>query len=123
MSEDPSSNSRRQFLAASSVLGAAGALWSALPFAGSTGSVHASTQGGSMTADLILFNGRFHTVDRAKPIASAVAIKDGRFLAVGSDAEAMALRGDATRVIDLEQRTVIPGLNDSHLHLIRGGLN
>ncbi|UCO99495.1 amidohydrolase [Metapseudomonas lalkuanensis] len=122
MSEDPTSNSRRQFLAASTVLGAAGALWSALPFAGAAGSAHASS-GGSMSADLILFNGRFHTVDREKPTASAVAIKDGRFLAVGTDAEAMALRGDATQVIDLKQRTVIPGLNDSHLHLIRGGLN
>ncbi|MDI5992842.1 amidohydrolase, partial [Pseudomonas sp. MDMC216] len=76
-----------------------------------------------MSADLILYNGRLHTVDREKPQASAVAIKDGRFVAVGSDAEAMALRGDATRVIDLQKRTVIPGLNDSHLHLIRGGLN
>ena len=76
-----------------------------------------------MSADLILYKGRLHTVDREKPQASAVAIKDGRFVAVGSDAEAMALRGDATRVIDLQKRTVIPGLNDSHLHLIRGGLN
>ncbi|MDN5517698.1 MAG: amidohydrolase, partial [Pseudomonas sp.] len=76
-----------------------------------------------MSADLILYNGRLHTVDREKPQASAVAIKDGRFVAVGSDAEAMALRGDATRVIDLQKRTAIPGLNDSHLHLIRGGLN
>ena len=122
MSEDPTSNSRRQVLAASTVLGAAGALWSALPFAGAAGSAHA-TSGGSMSADLILYNGRVHTVDREKPTASAVAIKDGRFLAVGTDAEAMALRGDATQVIDLKQRTVIPGLNDSHLHLIRGGLN
>jgi len=74
-------------------------------------------------ADLILFNGRLHTVDRAKPLASAVAIKDGRFIAVGNDAQAMALRGAGTQVIDLMGRTVIPGLNDSHLHLIRGGLN
>ncbi|MCB2251615.1 amidohydrolase [Pseudomonas chlororaphis] len=74
-------------------------------------------------ADLILHNGRLHTVDRARPTASAVAIKDGRFIAVGTDAEAMALRGSATQVIDLKGRTVIPGLNDSHLHLIRGGLN
>lgn len=74
-------------------------------------------------ADLILFNGRLHTVDRAKPRASAVAIKDGRFIAVGNDAQAMALRGAGTQVIDLMGRTVIPGLNDSHLHLIRGGLN
>ncbi|AZD60288.1 amidohydrolase [Pseudomonas chlororaphis] len=74
-------------------------------------------------ADLILHNGRLHTVDRARPTATAVAIKDGRFIAVGNDAEAMALRGSATQVIDLKGRTVIPGLNDSHLHLIRGGLN
>ncbi|WKL55719.1 amidohydrolase [Pseudomonas kielensis] len=76
-----------------------------------------------MIADLILHNGRLHTVDRAKPRASAVAIKDGRFVVVGNDAQAMALRGAGTQVIDLLGRTVIPGLNDSHLHLIRGGLN
>jgi hypothetical protein len=64
MSQDPNDKSRRQFLATSTVLGAAGALWSALPF---SGSAHASTQGGSMTADLILFNGKLHTVDRENP--------------------------------------------------------
>ncbi|TVT86178.1 amidohydrolase [Pseudomonas sp. H3(2019)] len=74
-------------------------------------------------ADLILFNGRMHTVDRDKPQASAVAIKDGRFIAVGNDTDVMPLRGASTQVIDLQKRTVIPGLNDSHLHLIRGGLN
>ncbi|MBA4246627.1 MAG: amidohydrolase, partial [Pseudomonas sp.] len=123
MSQDPSDPKRRHFLATSSVLGAAGALWSTLPFAAMAGDSSASSSGGNMSADLILYNGRLHTVDREKPQASAVAIKDGRFVAVGSDAEAMALRGDATRVIDLQKRTVIPGLNDSHLHLIRGGLN
>ncbi|WP_308725765.1 amidohydrolase [Metapseudomonas otitidis] len=76
-----------------------------------------------MHPDLILHNGRFHTVDREKPTASAVAIRDGRFVAVGSEAEVMPLRGPATQVVDLNRRTVIPGLNDSHLHLIRGGLN
>jgi len=76
-----------------------------------------------MSADLILFNGQFHTVDREKPLASAVAVKDGRFVAVGNDAEAMALKGSATQVVDMKGRCVIPGLNDSHLHLIRGGLN
>jgi len=76
-----------------------------------------------MSADLILFNGRLHTVDPQQPQATAVAIRDGRFIAVGTDAEAMAFRGTATRLIDLRQRCVIPGLNDSHLHLIRGGLN
>jgi len=76
-----------------------------------------------MNADLILFNGQLHTVDRENPHATAVAIKDGRFVAVGTDADAMALRSDRTQVIDLKGRRVIPGLNDSHLHLIRGGLN
>lgn len=123
MSQDPNDKSRRQFIAASTVLGAAGALWSALPFAGTAGSAHASPQGGTMTADLILFNGKLHTVDRENPSATAVAIKDGKFIAVGSDAEAMVHKGVGTQIIDLCQRTVIPGLNDSHLHLIRGGLN
>ncbi|WP_331695363.1 amidohydrolase [Pseudomonas sp. ZY71] len=76
-----------------------------------------------MSADLILFNGQFHTVDRTKPLASAVAITDGRFVVVGNDNQAMALRGPNTRVVDMHGRCVIPGLNDSHLHLIRGGLN
>jgi predicted amidohydrolase YtcJ len=76
-----------------------------------------------MPADLILHNASIHTVDPAKPAASAVAIRDGRFLAVGDDQAVMAERGADTHVIDLDGRCVIPGLNDSHLHLIRGGLN
>ncbi len=76
-----------------------------------------------MNADIIFKNGRIHTVDKANPYVSAVAIKDGRFIAVGSDAEAMAYCHQHTQVVDLNRRTVIPGLNDSHLHLIRGGLN
>ncbi len=123
MTQDNPDQSRRKFLATSSMFGTAGMLWAALPFAGSAGSSFASTTGNTMNADLILHNGRLHTVDREKPTATAVAIKDGRFLAVGSDAEVMALRGSATQVIDLQRRTVVPGLNDSHLHLIRGGLN
>ncbi|SEJ46267.1 Amidohydrolase family protein, partial [Azotobacter beijerinckii] len=74
-------------------------------------------------ADLILFNGKLHTVDSERPQATAVAIADGKFLAVGSDAEVMAYRDGSSRLVDLNRRTVIPGLNDSHLHLIRGGLN
>lgn len=75
------------------------------------------------TASLILTNGNFHTVDGDKPLATAVAIKDGKFLAVGSEAEVMHYAGEATQVVDLQGSTGIPGLNDSHLHLIRGGLN
>jgi predicted amidohydrolase YtcJ len=71
----------------------------------------------------ILRNGRIATVDGPRPFVQAVAIQDGRFLAVGSDDEVMRLRGAKTEVIDLGGRTVIPGLNDSHMHPIRGGLN
>ncbi|AXA65165.1 amidohydrolase [Pseudomonas oryzihabitans] len=74
-------------------------------------------------ADLILHNGKLHTVDPERPEATAVAIKDGVFLAVGSDSDVMAHRGPGTQVVDLRSRRAIPGLNDSHLHLIRGGLN
>ncbi len=76
-----------------------------------------------MHADLILYNGRFHTVDRSRPIAKAVAIKDGKFLAVGDLESVMRFKTNNTKIIDLQKRTVIPGLNDSHIHLIRGGLN
>jgi predicted amidohydrolase YtcJ len=73
--------------------------------------------------DTILFNGRISTLDPMKPAASAVAIKGSVFEAVGSDAEIMRLRSAATRVIDLKQQRLIPGLNDSHTHVIRGGLH
>jgi predicted amidohydrolase YtcJ len=74
-------------------------------------------------ADLIVMNGRIATQDSRRSFASAVAIRDGRFIAVGSDREVMAHQTTQTQTIDLQGRTAIPGLNDSHLHLIRGGLN
>ena len=75
------------------------------------------------TPDLVLHNGRFTTLNRANPTASAVAIKDGKFVAVGDNADVMSLAGTATRVIDLKGRSVLPGLIDSHTHVVRGGLN
>src|SRR6266446_2511189 len=75
------------------------------------------------TADLILHRGLFTTLARAHPTATAVAIRDGRFLAVGADKEVMALAGPKTKVVDLRGRRVLPGLIDNHLHIIRGGLN
>ena len=75
------------------------------------------------TPALILVNGRFATVDREHPQAGAVSIRDGRFVAVGDVEHVMRQHTEGSRVIDLNGRTVIPGLNDSHLHLIRGGLN
>ncbi|WP_165073176.1 amidohydrolase [Paludisphaera rhizosphaerae] len=77
----------------------------------------------SNAPELILRNGRIATLDTHKPFAQAVAIAGGRFVAVGDDAEVMRLKTDATKVVDLQGRTAVPGLNDSHLHLIRGGLN
>jgi predicted amidohydrolase YtcJ len=74
-------------------------------------------------ADVILYRGLFTTLDRSNPTASAVAIKDGLFTAVGSEHETMKLRGPSTKVIDLRGRRVLPGLIDNHLHIIRGGLN
>ena len=75
------------------------------------------------TADVILRNGRFTTLDTSKPTASAVAIKDGKFLAVGDDAEILPFAAPGTRVIDLKGRSVLPGLVDNHTHVVRGGLN
>lgn len=75
-----------------------------------------------LAPDLILHHGHIHTVDDAAPLASAVAIKAGRFVAVGSDAEVLALAGSATHHQDLGGQTVIPGLIDAHNHLLNTGL-
>jgi predicted amidohydrolase YtcJ len=78
---------------------------------------------GSPAPDLILHHGLFQTLDRANPTANAVAIKDGRFTAVGREQDVLPLAGNATEIIDLKGRRVLPGLIDNHLHIIRGGLN
>jgi predicted amidohydrolase YtcJ len=75
------------------------------------------------TADLILHDGLITTLSRAQPTATAVAIRDSRFLAVGAGKDVMALAGPNTQVVDLKGRRVLPGLIDNHLHIIRGGLN
>jgi len=72
------------------------------------------------TADVILHNGKIATQDDRRSVVEAAAIRDGKFLAIGSDLEIMRFRDERTKRIDLNKRTVIPGLNDSHLHLIRG---
>ena len=74
-------------------------------------------------ADLILHGGRFTTLDRSRPEAEAVAIAEGKFVAVGRAAEIMPLAGPRTRIVDLKGRRALPGLIDNHLHIIRGGLN
>ena len=76
-----------------------------------------------MTAnDLIIINAKVTTLDRQNPSADAVAIRDGSFLAVGTEAEVRAAAPDAG-IIDAKGRRLIPGLIDSHTHMIRGGLN
>jgi predicted amidohydrolase YtcJ len=67
-------------------------------------------------ADLILHNGVIWTVDAQKPTAQAVAIKDGKFVAVGDDNSVLSHRGANTRVIDLKGQFVVPGFNDNHVH-------
>src|SRR5687768_5938411 len=74
-------------------------------------------------ADLILTNGRLTTLDPANPTATAVAVREGKFLAVGGDRDVAPFRGPGTTSIDLKGRVAVPGLTDTHLHLIRGGLN
>src|ERR1700754_2536949 len=73
--------------------------------------------------DLILYNGRFTTLDRAGPAATAVAIANGVFTAVGDEATILSLATSDTRLVDLHGRCVLPGLIDNPLHIIRGGLN
>jgi predicted amidohydrolase YtcJ len=75
------------------------------------------------TADLILTNGRIATSGERNRFVEAVAVKDGRFLAVGSEKQILQFKGERTEIVNLNKRTAIPGLNDSHTHPIRGGLN
>src|SRR5258705_6305609 len=77
----------------------------------------------NQTADVIAYNGKIATQNEQRSVVEAAAVLDGKFLAVGTDREVMAYRGEQTKLINLNKRTAIPGLNDSHTHLIRGGLN
>lgn len=80
--------------------------------------VAAATHAAPPAADLIVHDARIHTVDAARPSARAMAIRDGRIVFVGSEREAMSLRGANTRLLDLDGRTVIPGMIDAHAHLL-----
>jgi predicted amidohydrolase YtcJ len=75
------------------------------------------------TADLIVRNARIATLDHHRPEASAQAITNGRFSAIGDDRAVAAHRTSRTTIIDAQARRVIPALVDSHIHVIRGGLN
>ncbi len=73
------------------------------------------------TADLVIRNGRIYTVDKARSWASAIAVKAGRIIAVGGDAEMKPMTGAATRVVDLGGKMAMPGIVDVHTHIMMGG--
>jgi hypothetical protein len=74
-----------------------------------------------LTADLVVINANVHTIDNKNPRAEAFAIKENKIIAVGKTSEIRALIGENTRTIDAEEKTVIPGFNDSHVHFFSIG--
>ena len=77
----------------------------------------------AQSADTVLFNGKIVTVDPRFSIQEALAVRDGRIVAIGSSADVRKLAGRDSRTVDLQGRTVIPGLIDSHMHAIRAALS
>lgn len=72
-------------------------------------------------ADLIVTNAKIYTVDEANPMAEAIAVRDGKIVALGTSAEIEKLKGDQTEIIDAEGKLVLPGFVDSHTHAFWGG--
>jgi len=95
------------------------ALLSGIVFAGGLGMGLAHA--GEIFADTVYKNGKIYTLDAESSVASAVAIVDGRFVAVGTDSAIEPYVGPDTQVVDLNQQTVIPGLNDTHNHSLAAG--
>jgi predicted amidohydrolase YtcJ len=91
---------------------AAGLLLAASPLAPSAQSTTTTP------ADVVVVNGRIYTADAARPIVQAMAIRGGRVVFTGDAAGARALVGATTRTVDLEGRTVIPGMTDAHAHVV-----
>ena len=85
--------------------------------------VVAAMPASAQVADTILVNGRILTVDSRSSVHGALAVREGKILALGSDQEVRKVSGPATRTIDLQGRTVIPGLIDSHMHATRAALS
>lgn len=72
-------------------------------------------------ADLIVYNALITTLNDSMPEAQAIAVRKGKIIAIGEDKEILALKGDSTKVLDAAKKRMIPGLNDSHCHYLRGG--
>ena len=79
--------------------------------------------GKPLPADLLISNARVYTVERSQPWAEAVAIRDGKIVAVGSSDDLAKYRGARTRVVDAGQRLIMPGFFDSHIHFLEGSLS
>ena len=105
--------SRRGLIGLTAVAGATAA-FGAVPVMAQTGIAGSANSG--RTADLILVNGRIHTMDNAGTITDAVAVRGGRFIAIGGDAAAMS--AGAARTVNLGGKTVFPGLIEPHCHIV-----
>lgn len=75
----------------------------------------------NLSADLVIVNANVRTLDKARPLAEALAVYGNRIAAVGTSAEIRRLAGAKTRIIDARGALVLPGFNDSHVHFIDGG--
>ena len=73
-------------------------------------------------ADTIFINGGIYTVDPERSWAQAAAVREGRIVAVGSNEEILAIKGENTEVVDLTGRMALPGFHDSHVHVAAAGL-
>lgn len=83
--------------------------------------LHPGIMAAQSTADFILINGKIVTMDEGNPQAEGVAIAGNKIAAVGSNAQVLTLQSDKTRIIDAKGKIIIPGLFDTHMHVIRGG--
>ena len=75
----------------------------------------------ALAPDLVIVNAMVHTMDPSQPVAEAVAIHGNRIVAVGASKEIKKMAGPRRRIVDAQERVVLPGFNDSHVHFLIGG--